>query len=112
MGDTFTLCLFLAALPFEQFSAMGVTALKLAGGLAFAAWLLGRLRSLQPIRWDLGLTMMVLFLIWGTASGSWSIDPAWSMARLPTYALLLVTYFLIINVIRNEKQLSAAMVAL
>jgi putative inorganic carbon (HCO3(-)) transporter len=112
MSEIFALCLFLAALPFEQFSALGVTILKLAGGLALVVWLFSRLRSLNPIHWDLGLTLMVLFVGWGTASGLWSMSPAATMAQLPTYALLLVSYFLIVNVVRNEKQLSAAMIAL
>lgn len=112
MNETFALCLFLAALPFEQFSAVGVTILKLTGGLAFVVWLLNRLRSTNPIRWDPGLTLMVLFVGWGTASDLWSVDPAKSMAQIPTYVLLLVSYFLIVNVIRNEKELSAAMIAL
>jgi putative inorganic carbon (HCO3(-)) transporter len=70
------------------------------------------LRSLNPIHWDLGLTLMVLFVGWGTASGLWSMNPAATMAQLLTYVLLLVSYFLIVNVIRNEKQLSSAMIAL
>ena len=112
MSETLALGLFLAALPLEEFSAMGVAILKLAGGLAFAVWLLSRLRSLNPIRWDSGLTLMVLFTGWGTASGLWSVDPAVTMERLPTYALLLLSYFLIVNIVRSEKQLSAAMIAL
>jgi putative inorganic carbon (HCO3(-)) transporter len=112
MIETFALCLFLVAMPFEQFSAMGVTLLKLTGGLAFVVWLFSRLRSLDPIRWDPGMTLMVLFTGWGTASGLWSIDPAVSMGKLPTYILLLASYLLIVNVIRDEKQLSAVMIAL
>lgn len=91
---------------------MGVTILKLTGGLALAVWLFGRLRSRDPIRLDLGLFFMVLFVFWGAASYFWSIDPAMSVDKLQTYALLLVSYFLIVNVIRNEEQLSAAMIAL
>jgi putative inorganic carbon (hco3(-)) transporter len=112
MIDALALNLFLAALPFEQFSALGVTILKLAGGLAFVVWLFSRLRSDEPVRWDPGLTLMLLFMFWGTASGLWSIDPAWSLGKLPTYLLLLLSYFLIVNVIRNEKQFSQAMIAL
>jgi O-antigen ligase len=112
MSETLGLCFFLAALPFEQFAAIGVTLLKLAGGLAFVAWLFSRLRSLDPIRWNPGLTLMLLFTGWGVASGLWSIDLAVTMASLPTYVLLFLSYFLIVNVTRNEKQLSAAMIAL
>ena len=112
MIGTLALCLYLALLPFEQFSAMGVTVVKLAGGLALVGWLLSHLRSRDPIRWDPGLTLMVLFVIWGTASGLWSVNPAGSIAALPTYAMLLVSYFLIINVVRSEKQLSTALIAL
>jgi len=112
MIETFALCLYLAALPLEQFSAMGTTIIKLAGGLALAGWLLGRLRSHDPIRWDPGLTLMALFGVWGTASTFWSMNPTRTIEKLPTYALLFVSYFLIVNVIRNEKQLSAAMVAM
>ena len=76
MSETLALCLFLMALPFEQFSALGVTVLKLAGGLAFVVWLFSRLRTRDSVRWDAGLTMMVLFLVWGLASGFWSMDPS------------------------------------
>ena len=112
MIETFALCLFLAALPFEQFSAIGVTILKLTGGLAFVVWLFSRLRSIVPIRWDTGLTLMVLFVGWGIASGLWSVDAAVTRGALPTYVLLLVSYFLIVNVVRSEKQFSTAMIAL
>jgi putative inorganic carbon (hco3(-)) transporter len=112
MGETLALCLFLAAMPFEQFTAMGVTILKLTGGTAFAAWLFSRLRSLDSVRWDPGMTLMVLFLGWGMASGLWSIDYAVTMGKLLTYVLLLSSYFLIVNVIRDERQFSAAMIAL
>ena len=110
--DAYVLCLFLAALPFEEFTTMGMTILKLTGGLALAGWLLSRLRSRDPIRWDPGSTLMLLFVVWGAASYSWSIDPTMSMDRLQTYALLFVSYFLITNVIRSEEQLSPAMTAL
>jgi O-antigen ligase len=112
MIETIALCPFLAALPLEEFSAAGVTILKLTGGLALAVWLLSHVRPHDPIRWDPGLTLMALFVVWGSASYFWSINPAVSMNKLQTYVLLLVSYFLIINVIRNEEQLSAAMVAL
>jgi len=112
MLDTYALWPFLAAMPFGEFSAGGVTILKLAGGLAFAGWLLGRLRARDRVRWDTGATLMLLFVFWGAASYFWSIDPATSMNKLQTYVLLLVTYFLVINVVRGEKQLSATMVAL
>jgi len=112
MIETLALGLFLAALPLEQFSALGVTILKLTGGLAFLAWLFSRLRSTDPIRWDPGLTLMVLFSGWGVASGFWSTDPAVTMSAFPTYALLLVSYLLIVNMVRNEKQFSAVMIAL
>jgi O-antigen ligase len=110
--ETLALGLFLAVMPLEESTAMGVTILKLAGGLAFAAWLLSRLRSRDPLRWDPGLTLMALFVVWGAASYFWSIDHAVSMDLLPTYTLLLVSYFLVINVIRNEGQLSPAMIGL
>ena len=112
MIETLALSLFLAALPLEQFAAMGVTVLKLAGGLAFLAWLFGRLRALSPIRWDPGLTLMVFFVGWGAVSGLWSADRAATMAALPTYALLILSYFLILNVVRSEKQLSVVMIGM
>jgi O-antigen ligase len=112
MIETIALCLFLVALPLEQFNAMGVTVLKLAGGLALGGWLIGRPRARDPIRWDTGATLMLLFLFWGAASYFWSIDPGTSMDKLQTYALLLVTYFLITNVVRGERELPAAMTAL
>jgi O-antigen ligase len=114
MSETFVLCLFLAALPFDAIGlfAFGTTILRLLGGLALAVWFLNHLRPHDPIRWDPGLTLMALFVGWGTASGLWSMDPAVSRGALPTYAMLLVLYFLVINVIRNEKQLSAVMIAL
>jgi hypothetical protein len=110
--ETTALCLFLAALPLEQFSAMGVAILRLAGGLALVAWLFSRLRSTDPIQWDVGLTLMMLFVGWGIASCSWSVSPTTSLEQVPTYVLLLVSYFLIVNAIRDEKQFSAAMFAL
>lgn len=112
MIETFALCLFLVALPIEQVSAYGVTILKFTGGLAFAVWLLSHLGPHERIRWDPGLTLMTLFIVWAAASAFWSIDSARSMQKISTYVLLLVSYFLIVNVIRSEKQLSAAMVAL
>jgi O-antigen ligase len=112
MIEALALCPFLAALPFDNFSAGGMTILKLAGGLALAGWLLSRLRTHVPIRWDTGATLMLLFVFWGAASSLWSIDPVRSMDKLPTYALLLLSYFLILNAIRSEQKLSMAMVAL
>jgi hypothetical protein len=55
---------------------------------------------------------MLLFTIWGIASCFWSIDPTASMERLPTYILLFLSYFLIVNIVGSEKQLSTVMVAL
>jgi O-antigen ligase len=111
MIETFALCPFLAALPFEEYTTMGVSILRLAGGLALVVWLFSHLRPHDAIRWDTGLTLMLLFVIWGAASGFWSISPAVSWDRLPTYVLLLVSYFLVVNVIRDERQLSVAMTA-
>lgn len=112
MIETLALCPFLAALPFEEFTTMGMTILKLTGGLALAVWLFSNLRPHDPIRWDAGSTLMLLFVVWGAASCFWSTDPTMSMDRLQTYALLLVSYFWITNVIRNEERLSPAMIAL
>ena len=112
MVETYALCLFLAAIPLDQFSTMGMTILKLVGGVALAGWLLSRLRSRDPIRWDLGATLMLLFVFWGAASYFWSIEPASTLYSLQTYMLLLVLYFLIVNVVRGEKQFSPAMIAL
>ena len=112
MIETLALCPFLASLPLETFTTGGVTILKLTGGLALAGWLLGHLRSRDPIRQDPGFVLMVLFVVWGAASFLWSINPATSMYKPQTYALLLMSYFLITNVVRSEKQLSVAMIAL
>jgi|GEM_PF-3790157 len=112
MTEALALCPFLAALPFEQFSTAGVTVLKLAGGFAFVVWLLSHLGPHERIRWDPGLTLMTLFVVWGAVSYFWSMDPIRSMVKLQTYVLLLLSYFLVVNVIRNEKQFSAAMIAM
>jgi len=55
---------------------------------------------------------MLLFVFWGAASYFWSIEPASTLYSLQTYMLLLVLYFLIVNVVRGEKQFSPAMIAL
>ncbi|HTW92737.1 MAG TPA: O-antigen ligase family protein [bacterium] len=112
MIESYVLGIYLAALPLDQLSVQGITVLKWVGALAFGVWVITRVRSFDPIRWDRSMTLMALFVAWGMVSVLWSVDPALSMGSIPTYLLLFVSYFLIVNVIQGEKQLSVGMIAL
>jgi O-antigen ligase len=104
---------FISSLPIDALIESDIYSLpKILGLLAVLSFLLVSLKKNRKLKFDFPFWVMFLLVLWGTVSYFWSAAPSSTLIRLSTLVQLLILYFLIINQVRDEKNLNRMMISL
>jgi O-antigen ligase len=104
---------FISSLPIDALIESDIYSLpKILGLLAVLSFLLVSLKENRKLKFDIPFWVMFLLVLWGAVSYFWSADPSSTLIRLSTLVQLLILYFLIINQVRDEKNLNRMMISL
>ena len=82
---------------------------KVLGVLALLSYLGIVLREKRRIHFDVPFSIFSLLLLWSAISAIWSVDPNLTLAKLTTLFQLLILYFLLINQVRDYKNIDRLM---
>jgi O-antigen ligase len=100
------LFVFIASLPIEALIDDSIFTLpKILGFLAVLSFFVILIREKRKLHFDFPFFIMFLLVIWGSFTYFWSISPDTTLIRITTLLQLLILYFLMINQIRNVKNL-------
>jgi O-antigen ligase len=98
---------------FEYYFVVGesTTITRLVGIFVFALWIVSLLINRKPIQFGTNKKIwfaMLAFILWAFLTGLWAVDPGGWFGNIQSYVSYIFLFVLLINLIKNEKELENA----
>lgn len=110
------LLLFVFLIPLESsflsLSDGAASVTRFVGLFVFSVWLVGKITNHRKLFIPSNLKVAIGFVIWGILSIIWAYDKSVTNSRIITAIQLLMLLLLIINLIKDQKQLKALLLSL